>query len=255
MELLPGISDAAVRTLEQCFIRAPTNDNHNCHGIIDTTTTTTTTAAVGHSHSLVSPPPYYALRLFDSDDNEGANMNAALKQLPMAPVEFICGSWEDPYVYFGDADIVFVFSSCMGSDSIQDGLAKAIGRQCKPGTIVITTDYMLPLEGTIAPYDKDDRIPSGNFKLGLIEQIDGWCWLTGGVSTAFIHKVEVSLWEEGQGKLERPEVSLEDKALEVVRALEAGELTDSKVFLRNVYNNMIFHGFPESLLPKRVKDD
>ena len=87
---------------------------------------------------------------------------------PMAPIEFVCGSFTDPYIYFGDADIIFVFSSCMGSDIFQVGISHAIGRQCQPGTIVITTDYILPLHGYIPSNDSDTRIPYGNFKFRLI---------------------------------------------------------------------------------------
>ena len=31
--------------------------------------------------------------------------------LPLAPIEFSCGSFDDPYEYFGDSDVIFVFSS------------------------------------------------------------------------------------------------------------------------------------------------
>jgi len=170
--------------------------------------------------------------------------------LPMAPMEFVCGSFEDPYCYFGDADCVFVFSSCM-SQELLTSLAAAIGRQCKPGTIVITTDYMLPLEGQIDPFEKDERVPWGSYKLSLLEKVDGWCWLTGGASTAFVYRVQQSLWSlERDGPLDPPEVTVEDKAYEVAKALESGELADPKSFLRGVYNNMAFHGIPESMRPK-----
>jgi Histone methylation protein DOT1 len=195
------------------------------------------------------------LALCRNDEGDGAlpsswsTTSSDSPSFPMSPVEFICGSFEDPYVYFGDSDIVFVFSSCMGADLVQAGLGQAIGRQCRPGTIVITTDYRLPLEGTVPPDPRDDRLPSGTYRFGLIEQLEGWCWLTGGSSIAFIHRVEESLWEEGRGRLEPLELSLQDKALDVVHALESGKLTDTKAFLRNVRNNMIFYGFPESFLP------
>ena len=57
-------------------------------------------------------------------------------------------------------------------------LGQAVGRQCKPGSIVITTDYMLPLVNTIPPIDGDYR--TGTYRLELAEKVDGWCWLTGG---------------------------------------------------------------------------
>ena len=107
---------------------------------------------------------------------------------------------------------------------------------------------MLPLSGYIPPNQNDERIPHGDYRLKLLESIDGWCWLTGGASTAHIHLVEQSLQQSG--KLEPLEKSLQDKALEIVLALESGKLSDSKTFVRNVRNNMIFNGFPECFLPK-----
>lgn len=176
------------------------------------------------------------------------------ESLSMAPVELICGSFKDPYVYLGDANIIFVFSSCMGPDLLTD-LAKSIGRQCKPGTIVITTDYMLPLEGEIERVEDDDRIPWGPYKLDMVHKADGWCWLTGGASTAFIHRVTKSLWKEGQGPIEPPQRTVEDVAFDVAMALESGKLTDTESFLRGVSNNIIFHGLPESFLPKKDTDE
>jgi Histone methylation protein DOT1 len=219
VELLPGIHMLAVDNLALCR----TEKGH------------------GDDDAMVSA---FALPSSSSTAESGTS------SCPISPVELICGSFEDPYFFFGDSDIVFVFSSCMGADLGQAGLSRAIGRQCRPGTIVISTDYLLPLEGTIPPDPRDDRLPSGTFRLGLIEQLDGWCWLTGGSSTAYIHKVEESLWKEGQRKLEPLELSLQDKALDVIHALESGELTDTKAFLRNVRNNMIFYGFPEQFLPQ-----
>lgn len=170
------------------------------------------------------------------------------EELELAPVQFICGSFEDPYEYIGDSDLVFVFSSCMSEDMMAS-LGKAIGRQCKPGAIVITTDYMLPLEGDIEPLEDDETMPSGPYKLDLIESVDGWCWLTGGQSTAHIHRVVKSLWEDGVGARQRPVIPLELQAYRIIKAMEAGELTDSKRFLRQVRNNMVFHGFPQKWLP------
>lgn len=151
IELLSGISNAAVENLEKC-------------------------RAQGSRFALNS-------------HNENANCQ---EMLHMAPIDLKCGSFDDPYVYFGDANCIFVFSSCFGNDTL-DSLAKSIGRQCKPGTLVITTDYMLPLEGMIPPMESDDRVPSGSYKLRLVDKVEGWCWLTGGASTAFIHRVVESL--------------------------------------------------------------
>lgn len=65
----------------------------------------------------------------------------------------------------------------------------AIRRQCRPGTVVITTDHMFPLKGYIEPVEEDDRMPSGEYELQLEDKINRWCWLTGGSSTAFIHTI------------------------------------------------------------------
>ena len=165
--------------------------------------------------------------------------------LLLAPIQFTCGSFEDPYEYIGDSDLIYVFSSCMSND-MMSSMSKAFGRQCKPGTIIITTDYSLPLNGDIEPLKDDKSMPHGPYKLELLESIDGWCWLTGGQSTAHIHRVVSSLWEEGVGPRQRPVIPLEEKAYRVVKAYEAGELTDTSKFLREVRNNMIFLGLPES---------
>ena len=110
--------------------------------------------------------------------------------LPMAPVKLSCGSFEDPAMGLGDVDCAFAFSSCF-TPNLMERLGQAIGRQCKPGSIIITTDYMLPLVNTIPPIDGDYR--SGTYRLELAEKVDGWCWLTGGASTVYIHRVVDSL--------------------------------------------------------------
>lgn len=171
--------------------------------------------------------------------------------LSIAPVEFVCGSFCDHYVYFGDANLVFCFSSCMGEDMMQ-ALGEAIGRQLKIGSIVITTDYMLPLHGVVPPIlGHDLTLNNCEYRLSLVEKVDGWCWLTGGASTAFVHRVEQSL---ALGKLEQPKKTLEDQCLEVVHAYETGTSTDTQRFLRNVYNNMVFNGLPERFFPKIEKE-
>jgi SAM-dependent methyltransferase len=171
------------------------------------------------------------------------------ESLPLAPIEFTCGSFDDPYVYFGDADCVFVFSSCMSED-LMGSLSKSIGRQCKPGSIVITTEFMLPLEGTIDPFEEDPRVPSGSYELQLVEKVEGWCWLTGGASTAYIHRVTTSLWKDGSGELKEPDISTEDMAFQAMTDAESEKLTNLNTFKRGVYNNMAFHEIPEAWRPK-----
>lgn len=178
-----------------------------------------------------------------SDDESPSDRKNGEQLLPLAPIEFTRGSFDDPYVYIGDVDVAFVFSSCMSPEALTR-LSRAIGRQCKPGTIVITTEFSLPLEGSVEGTEDDDRLPSGPYELELLERIDGWCWLVGGTSTAYVHRVVKSLWKEGVGKMERPEIPLEEQAWRIVQARERGELTDTGKFLREVHNNMVFHGLP-----------
>lgn len=177
-------------------------------------------------------------------------------ELPLAPINFECASFEDPYLYLGDIDVVFIFSSCMGKEMLQS-LSQALGRGCKPGSIIITTDYTLPLEGYIenkdSKYNNDPNMPYGNYKLELVESIHGWCWLTGGESTAHIHRVVESLWDD-KGPRKRPELTLEQKALQIIDSYENGTLTDTEKFLRDVRNRMSFHGLPEEWKPKLKTD-
>lgn len=233
------------------ILRIPRN-NETCDATSSTATTTTTTM------------------------NDRTNDN-----LPMAPVDFACGSFADPYEYLGDVDCAFVFSSCMNPNLLRT-LSEAIGRQCRPGTIVVTTEFPLFLSGTIEGGDDDTTsttaaaaaagggggeedesslsmltpLPSGPYELDLLEKIDGWCWLTGGESTAYVHRVRTSLWEEyGAGRpRERQRPTLEEEALGIVRLMERGELTDADDFLRRVRNDMIFHGVPPEFLP-RIDDE
>ena len=179
------------------------------------------------------------------------------KLLPLAPIEFNCGSFEDEYEYFGDSDVIFVFSSCMSQD-LMSSLSMAIGRQCKPGSVVITTEFSLPLEGHIGPYQcsiddvtpssfasQGDGLPTGSYKLELLESVDGWVWLTGGESTAYIHRVVESLWEEGVGKRDRPAPTVRQEARAVVEAIRCDSLANTEDFLREVRNNILFNGLPD----------
>jgi len=192
----------------------------------------------------------YCLKCPTTNDEDGS-VQEEVCTLPLAPIEFNCGSFEDPYEYFGDSDVVFVFSSCM-SRAMMQSLGGAIGRQCKPGSIVITTEFTLPLEGFIGPYpsatnpvEEQHELPSGPYKLELLEEVDGWCWLTGGESTAYIHRVVESLWQDGVGKRERPNPSAVGEARSVVEAIRSGNLTDTDDFIRAVRNCIFFHGLSD----------
>jgi len=171
--------------------------------------------------------------------------------LRLAPIQFTCGSFTNPYVYLGDIDCAFVFSSCMKPDVVKE-LSIAIGRQFKPGTIIITTEFPLFLHGSIDI--EDESMPHGPYEIQLLEKVDGWCWLLGGSSTAYIHRVRTSLWEEYAGPKEMPQFSLEEEAFHLVQSIESGELTNPQEFLRKVRNDMIFHSVPQEFLPD-IEDD
>ena len=192
----------------------------------------------------------YCLKCPTMNDEDGS-IQEELCTLPLAPIEFNCGSFEDPYEYFGDSDVVFIFSSCMCHHMMQS-LGGAIGRQCKPGSIIITTEFTLPLEGIIGPYpcathpvEEQHELPSGPYKLELLEAVNGWCWLTGGESTAYIHRVVESLWQDGVGKRERPNPSAVGEARAVVDAIRRGNLADTDGFIRAVRNCIFFHGLSD----------
>ena len=105
--------------------------------------------------------------------------NGSEEYLPMSPIELTCGSFTNPYQYLGDVDVAFVFSSCMKPDLIKE-LSNAIGRQFKPGSIVITTEFPLHLRGSVEQIEEDISMPHGEFELQLLDKINGWCWLLGG---------------------------------------------------------------------------
>ncbi len=172
------------------------------------------------------------------------------RYIPLAPMQMIQGSFTNPYQYLADVDCAFVFSSCM-NPALLEQLSIAIGRQCRPGTIIITTEFPLFLTGHVDPLEDDESMPSGDYEIELLEKIDGWCWLMGGESTAYIHRVKTSLSNLYGGPREKPRLSLEEEAYQLVQLMESdGGLTDTKAFMRNVLNNMIFNGVPPEFLPK-----
>ena len=162
--------------------------------------------------------------------------------LNLAPIQFTCGSFTDPYQYMGDIDCAFIFSSCMKPPLLKE-LSIAIGRQFRPGSIIITTEFPLVLRGQINALNGDDSMPHGEYEIELLERVDGYCWLMGGESTAYIHRVKQSLWKEyGDGPRTRPQMSLEDEAYQLVQLMESGKLTDVKAFWRDVHNELTFRG-------------
>lgn len=69
----------------------------------------------------------YEYSLEEENDDENKREH---RKLILSAMDFVCGSFEDPYVYLGDADCIFCFSSCMPPEMI-DSLAVSIGRQCR----------------------------------------------------------------------------------------------------------------------------
>ena len=111
--------------------------------------------------------------------------------ISMAPLEFICGSFEDPQLQIGDVDCVFCFSSCM-PDGVVEMVSRAVGCGCREGTLVITTDYQLPLHGYVPPKN-EMQFPSGTYEFELLDSVDGECKVVGGTSTAYIHRLVKSV--------------------------------------------------------------
>ncbi|KAL7540869.1 hypothetical protein ACHAXR_010441 [Thalassiosira sp. AJA248-18] len=229
IEILPNLHNISASIADGC--RVYSEESNNVHHIL-------------------------RIRRNEQGENSPTNTNECHDDdhLPLAPIKFTCGSFTDPYEYLGDIDCAFVFSSCMKPDLVRQ-LSLAIGRQCKPGTIIITTEFPLFLRGAIDPFEEDESIPHGQYEIQLLEKIDGWCWLLGGKSTAYIHRVKSSLWEEYAGPREMQQLTLEEDAFRLVQSIENGELTDTKAFLRRVRNDMIFHGVPHEFLPPEIADD
>jgi hypothetical protein len=178
------------------------------------------------------------------------------QQQSLAPVYLKCGSFDDPYEFFGDATVVFVFSSAMPYP-VMINLARAVGRQCVPGTLVITTEYQLPLGGAVEPVEDDPDMPHGAYELELVEALTGDNDSTGGLSTVFIHRVIKSLGDMyGHQPRTKPQLTLSEVAFNAIQELENGESENSpQTFLRNVSNQMAFIGLPDSWRPTLPCDE
>jgi len=170
--------------------------------------------------------------------------------IPLAPIELKCGSFDDPYEFFGDASLIFVFSSCMNTHVLIK-LARSIGRQCQPGCLVLTTEYKLPLGGNVDPIQDDPEYPHGEYALELLESITGSNAATGGESTVYIHRVTQGLGN-GQPRT-KPKLSINEIAFRAVKAAEDPSVNNSVDFMRRVSNQMAFIGLPESWRPNLEK--
>ena len=184
----------------------------------------------------------YRLKYQHIDTEEDGSSTVNHSDLLLAPVQFSCASFEDPYEYIGDADIVFVFSTCW-TPAMMESLGKCIGRQLKPGSLAITTDFQIPLTGEVDKVDGDPQFRKGKYELELVEKIDGDCSATGGLSTAYIHRVVTSLYEEGVGPRIKPMLPKEELAWRIIQDYESKKLTDTEKFVRNAKNAIAFYSF------------
>lgn len=226
IELLPGIHEQAEEKLQSC--RAKMTDSvepssspsspqesewkqYKQFSPSDDWLNQLSQAYNGENNELITP-----LQATDDNSTESLEKDKVIDdtyleyflgdthQIPLAPIKLSCGSFDNPYEFFGDANIVFCFSSAMPYHVIVN-MARACGRQCKPGSLIITTEYALPIGGTIESFPEDPCVPDGDFKLELVEELHGSCDATGGESTVFIHRLTKSL---GTGQsLTKPDLS------------------------------------------------
>jgi len=201
LEILPGIHESALNNLEICKRSSRSSDG---------SATDKNPQKINTSHLPYewNPMTGGAASLEDGQNqsNELSSSEYSLstddgKVLPLSPIAFTCGSFDDPYEYIGDSDIVFVFSTCF-SEEMMSKLSDCIGRQCRQGTIVITTEYKLNSAGTIQPLP-GTTMSFGDYDIDLVDSIDCYNWLVGGKSTAHVHRVMNSLWD-GNGPPTRP---------------------------------------------------
>ena len=59
-----------------------------------------------------------------------------------------------------------------------------------------------------------------------------------------------STWTDGVYPIDRPRYSKREKARKLVKQLESGELSDSKKFMRDIYNSIKFFNLPDEFLPQ-----
>lgn len=104
------------------------------------------------------------------------------RSLPLAPMDLTCGSIGDPATFIGDVDVAFVSSSAMPAE-VLEMISRAVGMQCKVGTIVVSTDYEIPTEGVV---------DGMTYRLELLDTMDGYCWIVGGTSTAYFYRLAKS---------------------------------------------------------------
>ena len=154
----------------------------------------------------------------------------------LAPIAFRCGSFDDRYEYYGDSDIIFVFSTCFSTEMMSN-LSDSIGAQCKEGTIIITTEYKLNTHGSVDPAVGDGTMPFGDYQIDLIDSIDGECELVGGRSTAHIHRVAKSAAGNDYCQRSRPEdgqtSEVEQEAIDALKYLKSRNQMSFEEFVKS----------------------
>eukprot|EP00535_Pseudo-nitzschia_heimii_P010003 CAMPEP_0197178942 /NCGR_PEP_ID=MMETSP1423-20130617/4054_1 /TAXON_ID=476441 /ORGANISM="Pseudo-nitzschia heimii, Strain UNC1101" /LENGTH=404 /DNA_ID=CAMNT_0042628767 /DNA_START=43 /DNA_END=1257 /DNA_ORIENTATION=+ len=182
----------------------------------------------------------------DPADHPEFALTSSYSELPLAPIALECGSFADPYGSFCDADIVFCFSTCL-PDSARIELARSIGRQCRPGTVVVTTDYRLPSGGVLEELPDDPGYPTGGYAIEVVDSFSGSCAAVGGTSTVYVQRVVESV---GTGiRRVRPELPLPEIAYRAILRAEDEKAERTAAFLRQVSNQMAFLGLPDSWRP------
>lgn len=164
-----------------------------------------------------------------------------LSSNPNPSVSLLCGSWTDEYLYLGDADVIFCYSSCLPPEQRTE-LVDSLLRQLKPGTIVATTEYSIA-----------GRTTNG-YEMESVESFDVENDLVGGTSTVYIQRVVKSGYFEGMKEnmaAERPS----DEALEamkVVRELEDPEEGSGSAF---IFKTMFENNCKTLNVPPRIWRD
>ena len=132
LELLEGIHNVAVENLDRCFY----DDGSGT-------------------------------RMLQINEHPERTNNHSNNNLPLAPIQFRCGSFTDPTESLSDIDCAFVFSTCFSPNLMQE-LSHVIGTQLKVGSIVITTEYPLVLGGCF------ERVGQGHRgQASFMEEVEG----------------------------------------------------------------------------------
>jgi len=167
---------------------------------------------------------------------EAAQQVQPTSDVSHAPIDFVCGSLDDPYVYLGDATIVFSFSTCMTDELVQE-LAINVARQCSEGTLLITTDRKVDLQGEVPQVPGNvHAFGHGAHTYELVSTVtDLPCSVLGGSSTAYCYRL-VKTPSLDLGPIPMP---LQEKSYRAVQ--EANKLTDIDAFRRGIYNQLVWH--------------